>query len=807
MIGLFVFLRLSIITAMNNKKIVVFWDNKDFWETNNNEYIVCSSHSEFNDLDEATLKDAGGFLVLCELPWDHESAEIPRTEFGGIRLVQRFIRNKMNLKAPVVFATFGDAKTICDKHSEYRIIKTPALKHLFYMLPKSPQELVGYFKGLDFMTNTELAYTKLIYCDVKGLLIQINHILEGRDKSEQDNYRKDLEYVLKEQFNNDEELMEEYHNAEDLSDFCKILLARMETSCNSNADGFLYEKGHKTIKILLIEDEAKEDRNVKRFVDYIHEIEKKAEKQKAIEIKDFEKEAEALKEEEKALRAEENELEKNAKTLVSVAKQLAKDTLKYDVLDRIKDKEEALQKKTEVLGEIKNELENKKELKKRETGEKAIVSEIKTVKKTAGALEKIADAMIAVSNIIVDPKLMEKTTAFVGKATAFKGKATVLKEKAKALEKRPFTKPLFTITVEKNTDNIEYDSKHNKQETTLDYGLFEFDVIISDIEIWNEDGELVTLGFNVIETMAKESKRPLYYIVTNVSRSFYDQIKIPYIRRIRLKKEVFGTKESIKTFLYGIKEVYDHREAEAKEKVNKSEVLFNKLSDYIKKDSEKYNAIEEEVKVESMKLIKYFLSLFSTNKFKYGDGDSNNFVVFNDNCKAMREHIRETIGLGNGNLDIIVAKLEKNNQDPTDEVIANFVVRLILRRFFLYVRCFIDNYKLMAAFDAYKENKGLVRANGKRVFSKNDIACRAIGDQHKTLNNEYENEKARTQSHCLDETLLYAIRKPKKKDKKPQDVQEETLHLTDEEKDFVKALDGKSYPMAKPRISQLKIDY
>ena len=47
----------------------------------------------------------------------------------------------------------------------------------------------------------------------------------------------------------------------------------------------------------------------------------------------------------------------------------------------------------------------------------------------------------------------------------------------------------------------------------------------------------------------------------------------------------------------------------------------------------------------------------------------------------------------------------------------------------------------------------------------------------------------------------------KKKDKKPQDVQEETLHLTDEEKAFVKALDGKSYPMAKPRISQLKIDY
>lgn len=785
---------------MNNKKIVVFWDNKDFWETNNNGYIVCSSHSEFNDLDEATLKDACGFLVLCELPWDHESAEIPRTEFGGIRLVQRFIRDKMSLKAPVVFTSFSDAFSICEIHKEYKIVKTPALQHQFIRLPALRKELARKFLDMNNLTDTELDYTKLIYCDIKGLLVQINHVLEGRDKSEQENYRKDLEYVLKEQFNNDEELMEEYHNAENLSDFCKILLARMEASDNPSAhDGFLDDQKHETIRILLIEDELEKDENVKQFFEYVQEIEEKAAEQKEIEIKVFEKDAKALKEETETLVS--NGI-KDANNIVKIAKTLA---------IRMSNKELAskaltLEGKIEVLEEISKEIENKKEIRKREFGEEEMTLEnkakaiVEETKKTAQALEKIAEAEKQLAIRLNENEIIEK-------ATILKEKAKLIKEQAKALEKRTFTKPLFTITVEKNTDNIEYDSKHNKQETTLDYGLFEFDVVISDIEIWNEDGELVALGFNVIETMAKESKRPLYYIVTNVSRSFYDQIKIPYIRRIRLKKEVFGTKESIKTFLYGIKEVYDHREAEAKEKVNKSEALFNKLSDYIKKDSEKYNAIEKEVKVESMKLIKHFLSLFSTNKFLYGDGDSNNFVVFNDNCKAMREYIRETIGLGNGNLDKIVAKLEKNNQDPTDEVIANFVVRLILRRFFLYVRCFIDNYKLMTAFDAYKEKKGLVRANGKRVFSKNDIACRAIGDQHKTLNNEYENEKARTQSHCLDETLLYAIRKPKKKDKKSQDVQEETLHLTDEEIAFVKALDGKSYPMAKPRISQLKIDY
>ena len=208
--------------------------------------------------------------------------------------------------------------------------------------------------------------------------------------------------------------------------------------------------------------------------------------------------------------------------------------------------------------------------------------------------------------------------------------------------------------------------------------------------------------------MAKEYSRPLYYIVTNVSRSFYDQIKIPYIRRIRLKKEVFGTKASIKTFLYGIKEVYDNRKTESKEQDYKIEAFLNKMYDYIhgsecypkqfgkpfaKDDSSmikvnSFDDIENKIiKVKSMELIKHFLILFNKNPM----GESNSFDVFNHNCEEMRTFIEKNIGYGNEKLHKIIAEREKNKQSLTTKDIDNFIIKLILRRFFLYVMGFISN--------------------------------------------------------------------------------------------------------------------
>ena len=630
---------------MDKKKIIVFWNQNGFDTelAKNESFTVCCSQSEFKALDKKTMREAAGFLVLCELNWDDHEEELNNpSEFGGIRLVQRFIRKRMGLKAPVVFASGGCAKDICDINPENKIIKTPALKHFFIKLPALSEDLESAFNGLENMTDTELAYTKLLYCDMKGLLIQINHVLEGRSKAEQDKYRKDIEYVLKEQFNNDQDLMEQYRKAKDLSDFCKTLIARFEaTDTHQVYDGFLHEKNHKTIRILLLEDELEKDKNVERFVNY---------------IKDLEQEA-------------------------------------------------------------------------------------------------VAEG----------------------------------------------TKPLFQITVEKNTDDIAYDPKHDPLASERKHSLVEFDVFISDIEIWDNDGDLVTLGFNVVEAMARESKRPLYYIVTNVSRSFYDQIKIPYVRRIRLKKEVFGTEESIETFLYGIKEVFDNREAEAAEKEYKCETLFNTMEAFIKKKEtfsqpkqfgkpfteegaplipiHSYDDIENDIiKVKAQHLIEYFTTLFKANGFIYPKGNGQNFLVYNKNCEKMREYVKATIGLGNGNLDKIVAKRMKNNQNPSEEDISNFIVRLVLRRFFLYVRWFIDQNCLMQSFEEIRRNRKVDEFNKRKKFTVNDIACRAISDQHKTLSIPQKDgfKEGKPQSHCLDETLLFAIR--------------DTLRLTDEEKAFVEDL-------------------
>ena len=813
---------------MNNNRIVVFWDNKGFDAElrQNASLIVCHNYNDFKALDDKTFKEAMGFLVLCELPWDDESAVIPRTAFGGIRLVQRFIRKKMNLRAPVVFASMSDANTICDKHPNYRIIKTPALKHFFKELPASSLEELISLLGENNMTETELAYTKLVYCDMKGMLVQMNHFLEGRNRNEQERYRKDIEYIIQNQFNNEEELVKECKNSTDLSGFCKILLSRMG-ELGEYDKGFLYEKNHDTIKILMIDDEAENDENVKRFVNYVQDIEQNAINKTAIEIEDLERKIDALKND-VLLKKVENELIKETISLKKKANQFLKgldekehDKVRNKELEkmriRIKAKIVSLENKTDRLDETKKGEEIRQDLKRKEALERSYRPANRSIELEYRAISLVQDAKavkLMANSLVAIAMTMEKLAKAIGEDDLVKQavllgcEANTFKNRAKTLEKQQFTKSLFTIIVEKNADNIACDPTHDyKRAIEKKYSLKEFDVVISDIEIWDDNDFLATLGFNVVETMAKVQKRPIYYIVTNVSRSFYDQIKIPYVRRVRLKKEVFGTRESIETFLYGIKEVYDHREEVAKEKETKTEVLFNKLYVYIKEDIKTFNIIENDVKEKSLELIKIFLGLFSKKNLPLKDdqdSDGQNFKVFNDHCKEMRSYIKNTMTLGNENLYDIVSKLEKNNQEPTKEVIERFVNRLILRRFFLYVRCFIDFHKLMSSFDRYKKQN-----TSKIKIKKEDIACRAISEQHKTLEEEPDNERARNQSQCLSEILLFTtIKKQKNNAPEDNDTQEKTLsRLTDEEQSFIKALNEDCFTTNKQSISKLVIEY
>ena len=155
-----------------------------------------------------------------------------------------------------------------------------------------------------------------------------------------------------------------------------------------------------------------------------------------------------------------------------------------------------------------------------------------------------------------------------------------------------------------------------------------FDVIIADIEILNKDEELIALGSEVVKKLIKEGAKKLFYIVTNVTRSFYDEIKIPGINRIRLKQEVFGSDEKIATFLYGIKEAIDHRQDDE----TKYKRVFDKLYAYInnsdnynpvitykfkkcpKESANSYFDLENAIKVKTLELVKKFLSLCYDNQ-------------------------------------------------------------------------------------------------------------------------------------------------------------------------------------------------
>ena len=107
-----------------------------------------------------------------------------------------------------------------------------------------------------------------------------------------------------------------------------------------------------------------------------------------------------------------------------------------------------------------------------------------------------------------------------------------------------------------------------------------FDVIIVDIDIRNKDNELVALGFEVVRHLIedKNALSHVYYIVTNVTRSFYDQINIPGVKHTKLKEEVFGSDEKIERFLYGVKEAVEVKRAIPSD----CQYILDKLCSYVK---------------------------------------------------------------------------------------------------------------------------------------------------------------------------------------------------------------------------------
>ncbi len=312
-----------------------------------------------------------------------------------------------------------------------------------------------------------------------------------------------------------------------------------------------------------------------------------------------------------------------------------------------------------------------------------------------------------------------------------------------------------------------------------------FDVIICDIML-KKNNQLVALGFNIIKDLMLLPKRPLYYIVTNVTRSFYDQLMMPGIQRIRLKEEVFGSEETISRFLYGIKEVWDNRmvdEEKADYLMVFSELMKNARNEtqypyrfrqtkFKVRELLSYKDLEEQIQVQSMDLIRLFLKEWL--KTVSGFDKEYYYSAFDDVSEIMRNHISANIGLGNGRLvDELVAKF-RQGQKPSSENIKNFMIRLILRRYFLFLREFAKKYELANYYNIEFENNNNEVSEKKYKCSNSEFVCRAISEQYK------DKEKRLTQSRCLDETLLYSLA--------IENNENEDAQLTAEEIDFVRTI-------------------
>lgn len=602
-------------------------------------FMICRSYADLNNIKK--INDYDGIVIPCELSWDAERTDCEATQFAGISLAQRLREN--GVIVPIVFTAFFLGEHIIKIRKDAEIIRTPALQHKLVnmLLITGWKDIFRSFDDMRPMNQGELKYTQLLYCSLRGMLVQIKHSISGC--SNKDDFRGQIKYVLDKKFNDNKDLITEFNQTDDLELFCQKLINLMDnpkemmsTSKKDDDTEFICNEEEEPIRIVYLEDNEKKDSNAHRFVEYV--------KKKNDETK-----------------------------------------------ERNKGKKEGEQK-----------------------------------------------------------------------------------------EKFRFA----PIKIKTSTDNLEKWYK-------------DYDVFIADIDIKNEKEEVVALGFEVVRHLIEDlgALNHVYYIVTNVTRSFYDQIKIPGIKRIRLKEEVFGSDEKINRFLYGIKEAVDSKQPPKSD----CQFIFDKLYTYVKNESNYpiwykfnymagreeltsaetqsgYDMLEMVVRTETAKLVQAFLlgfvKLNSSNNCLLKDKVL--FNAFNKTCENMQVYIGgeedEETGkkknngrYGRGNSKLVSTMMTKKNEVPTPSNVNAFIVRLVLRRFFFYVREFINYYQIKAIGDKINE--------GGRELSINDLACRAIGP--KGAYKEYD-EDGTGQTKCLTETLMLT-----------EDENKLESMLTDEEKKFV----------------------
>ena len=166
-------------------KISIFWNKSQYINEIKSQleqkgYVVkfyedpsCFENFKNNTNQKNIIKNTNYIIVLCELNWSLDSDKCQYSNLNGIKLVQRI--RLMDIKAPVLFVSFLSQNDILATHKDAIIICTPALKHEFIQLPSMVDDWFNKLSDMSAMTPLELKYTHEKFCNLEGLIKQINH--------------------------------------------------------------------------------------------------------------------------------------------------------------------------------------------------------------------------------------------------------------------------------------------------------------------------------------------------------------------------------------------------------------------------------------------------------------------------------------------------------------------------------------------------------------------------------------------------------------------------------------------------------
>jgi hypothetical protein len=239
--------------------------------------------------------------------------------------------------------------------------------------------------------------------------------------------------------------------------------------------------------------------------------------------------------------------------------------------------------------------------------------------------------------------------------------------------------------------NFECYNSFDKMKQSISRFSEKYDIVICDIEIWKKkDGiDILTgLGFSYIDELLKTGyNKPVYIILTNISRNFHDNITrlIPGIRKIFQKDEVLNSEQSIKSFIKWLKieTTKNKKLLVEKNKTTKTQEIFNRYYNHIKetpaltitvgkmtKYCEKYQEIES--------LIQTHLTFLITSwKTKREKNPTVNICAYVSSKISMADEIKQLGSVGQYN--------KQNTEIITEKLINSFIVKLIVRRFIIYI--------------------------------------------------------------------------------------------------------------------------